>query len=74
MNWPLIKDRRWVLLQSASILLAVITLILAVNNNNYWVLFSALSMLMMIISASRAAKITHEKTEAAEDKLPCRRQ
>lgn len=62
------------ILQSTSIFLAIIALILAVNNNSYWVVFSALSMLLMVIGVDRAAKITHEKPEIAEGKHPCKRQ
>ncbi|SIS66499.1 hypothetical protein [Salimicrobium salexigens] len=70
MNWSVIKDKRWLIFQSASILLAIIAVVMAVNNNSYWVLFVALSMLLMVVGTNRAAKVTHGKPEIAENKQP----
>lgn len=57
-NWPVLKDAKWLLFQSTSILLATIGVTLAVFNNSYWVLLVVLSMLLMLFAVNRAAKIT----------------
>ncbi|UJL45171.1 hypothetical protein KFZ58_12190 [Virgibacillus sp. NKC19-16] len=38
MNWPVLKDIKWVAFQLTSILSAVAGVIFAVGSNSYWVL------------------------------------
>lgn len=58
MNWPVLKDTKWLVFQLTSILLAASGVTLAVVNNSYWVLFGGFSMLLMFFAVSRAAKVT----------------
>ncbi|GAA0595185.1 hypothetical protein GCM10009001_09140 [Virgibacillus siamensis] len=58
MNWPVVKDLKWLVFQSTSILSAVVGIILAVSSNHYWVLFVCISMFLMYLGASRATKLT----------------
>lgn len=57
LNWTVLKDKKWLVFQSASTFSAIIALVLAIDNNTYWALFVALSMLLMFLSLNRAAKI-----------------
>ncbi|WP_090085126.1 hypothetical protein [Lentibacillus persicus] len=58
MNWPVLKDIKWLSFQLASILSAVIGVFLAIGSNSYWVLFIFLSMILMAIGVNRATKLT----------------
>ncbi|GGB58404.1 hypothetical protein GCM10011409_39860 [Lentibacillus populi] len=58
MNWPVLKDIKWLAYQLTSILSVLTGLILAVGSNSYWVLFVLLSMLLMGLGMSRATKLT----------------
>ncbi|WP_188456460.1 hypothetical protein [Virgibacillus oceani] len=57
MNWPVLKDIRWIAFQITSILSAVIGVMLAFGSNSYWVLFVVLSIVLMGLGVSRATKL-----------------
>ncbi|WP_077324770.1 hypothetical protein [Virgibacillus siamensis] len=58
MNWPVLKDSKWLAFQLTSILSAVTGVILAVGSNSYWVLFILLSMILTGFGVNRATKLT----------------
>jgi len=58
MNWPVLKDKKWLALQSISILLAVIAIVLASANNGYWLPSIVFSMILLSLAVRRATKLT----------------
>ncbi|MFA1819714.1 hypothetical protein ACDX78_05865 [Virgibacillus oceani] len=57
-NWPVLKDIQWLTFQLTSTLSAVIGVIMAVDNNNYWVIFVFLSLLLLTLGVNRTVKLT----------------
>ncbi len=56
-NKEVLKNTKWQVLQSTSILLAVSGLILAIYNNGFWVPLVISSLVLTIIATITAAKI-----------------
>lgn len=56
-NKRLLKNTKWQVLQSTSILLAVSGLILAINNNGLWIPLIISSLVLTILATNIAAKI-----------------
>jgi len=59
LNWGVVKDKKWLIFQLNSMVLAVIAVIFAVYDNSYWLLFVFLSLIFMFLSVNRASKITN---------------
>ena len=57
MNWSVLKDLKSIIGFITSSLLAVVGVVLAINNNSYWVVFVVLSIMLSFFSIRRADKL-----------------
>ncbi|MDR7080681.1 hypothetical protein J2Y03_005772 [Neobacillus niacini] len=57
MNWSVLKDLKTIIGFITSSLLAVVGVVLAINNNSYWVVFVVLSIMLSFFSIRRADKL-----------------
>jgi hypothetical protein len=58
MNWPIVRDKIWVLLQLAALIFAAIGIYLATNNNGFWLTSIIVSIIFTGIGIRRAKTLT----------------
>lgn len=61
MNWSALKDLKTVIGFITSLLLSVVAVILAANNNSYWVVFVIFSLTLLFFSVRRVDTIYKQK-------------
>ncbi|MDY0394431.1 hypothetical protein ACFSMW_08445 [Virgibacillus halophilus] len=59
LNWPVVKDRKWLMLLLVSILFAMLAVFLAAVKNQYGVLSIIISILLTTVNVNRTAKLTN---------------
>ncbi|HWI48245.1 MAG TPA: hypothetical protein VNU45_08505 [Rummeliibacillus sp.] len=57
MNFSVLKDLKTVFGFFISILFGIIAILLAINSNDYWVVFVVIEVILMFFSVNRADKI-----------------
>ncbi|WP_373893182.1 hypothetical protein [Virgibacillus sp. CBA3643] len=66
MNWPVLKDKKWWIYLGISMVLYVITIILAAFENEYWIAILVLALIITTLGGRRGIYLTHEVKEKGE--------
>ncbi|MFD1928222.1 hypothetical protein ACFSFY_09140 [Sporosarcina siberiensis] len=58
MNWPVLRDWKWLVLQATAILFAIVAIGLAVADLRGWVIAAVLSIIMNTFGVARASHLS----------------
>jgi hypothetical protein len=62
MNYTMLKDVKTMLGFSASIIGSIIAILLAARDSDVWVVFIVLSLILLVLSVTRASRLYNQKS------------